>query len=81
MQGTLTKGEGSVQLTSMHLLVLISGFLYCLLFYCYFFTFFYEQASLVRRSTVLLILPLQLVFPDFMTLSSDVYYKTFLAMD
>ncbi len=52
IQGTLTKGEGSVQLTSLYLLVYICSFrnyIHSLLFYK-------NLASLMRRPTVLSLL-------------------------
>ncbi len=55
-QGNLTKGEGSVQWTPLHLDQLL--FLLKILF-----TFLTKQATLMRRLTVLS-LPPQLVFPD-----------------
>ncbi len=55
-QGTLTEGEGLVQLTSLYKTFKISCF------NTTFFYFFTKQATLMRRSTVLS-LPLQLVFP------------------
>ncbi len=58
-QGSLTEGEGSVQLTSFYCLVKTTCFLYWK--YYYLFT---NQATLMRRSTVLS-LPIQLVFPGF----------------
>ncbi len=56
-QGSLTEGEGSLQLTSLYQLVEQFLFIVKILF-----TFFTKQATLIRRSTVLS-LPPQLVFP------------------
>ncbi len=50
-QGTLTEGEGSVQLTSLYQIVYIT----------YIFYYFTKQTALLRRSTILS-LPFQLVF-------------------
>ncbi len=57
-QGSLTEGERSVQLTSSYHQVEISSFLN----WKYYFSFLQEQATLMRRSTVLS-LPNRLVFP------------------
>jgi hypothetical protein len=54
MQGSLTEGEGSVQLTSLHQLVLNQQiFIWKMLA-----DFFRKKATLMRRSTVLSLSPL-----------------------
>ncbi len=70
MQGILTEGEGSVQLTSLHLLVQIIGFCYC----NHYLLFSQKQATLMRRSIVLSPL-LQWVFPALWSLAMQMLKK------